>query len=301
MRGELLAGVLLLAIVFFSGCTMPWQQTTTAPSSGMGLTIESFGPEYNYVAGGDSMAMILKVRNNGDQDITGVRAEPYLLAWTNFNTVQNCNIGTLYKPNAEINRLGTPCTMKWSGVQVPKVSKQESFAAGVRVEYDYATEATATVYALTENKYKGYMELGQDVRSVKELNPGTGPIRVDVKVDDVLIYGSGNNNLPVTLVFTNTGGNTGKGYPKGSTDRDFKITSVSITSDSASGVSTMDTSDCNNVGLRGGQTGDCTIKLNVGGSYSSPELIVHLKIVAKYTYVEPMEISIPVNPSMSGS
>jgi len=300
MQAKIFVLPLALMIIFFSGCTLPGQQTTSTVT-GQSLTIESFAPEYNYVAGGDDLDIVLKVRNTGGRDINGVRAEPYLLAWSGYTGTETCTTTPLYKPNPEINRLGSPCTLKWQNVQVPEVSKEETFQVGTKVEYDYATEATATVYALTANMYNGYMERGEDVRSVKTVDSGTGPILIDVKVDDVLIYGSGNNNLPVTLVFTNTGGSTGKGYPKGSTDREFEIESVDVSADSASGISTVDTSDCQNVRMRGGTTGDCTIQLSVGSGTTSSELIVHLKITAEYTYVEPVETYITVHPSLSSS
>jgi len=293
MKGELLAGVLLLMLVFFSGCTLPGQTTQTTTVAGQGLTIEDFGAGHNYVYGGDTTETIeVKVRNNGDQDIQTVTATPYLLAWPNYSGDKTCATALL-KPNAELNRLGSPCTMKWT-VTVPSVTKQETFKAGVRVKYLYTTTTTAKVYALTSGMYAGLMERGTDVRSIQDQVYGSGPIQVDVLVDNVLIYGSGNNQLPVTIKFTNIG----QGYPAGTGDRDFSITSVSVDASSAVTQISADTTQCNNVRMRQGLTGDCVMTLNVG-SYSGQELEVPIKVTAHYTYVAEQETSIVVNPSLT--
>lgn len=299
MRREVfgpISGFLMVALVLFSGCTNPFGQQNVDTGIGEALSID-FRPSYNYIVGGQKTGFEVVVRNVGDREVTHVEARPYLLPWNGFSTDKSCGQNTLYPPNEELGRLGDPCTMRWDSVTVPEVTSKQTFNAGVKVYYGYTSESTVKVYALTEDMYANYRERGVDVRSIATIEYSKGPIEIQVLADSVLIYGAGGGTVPVTIKFNNLGWPKGYPQPSGASERDFLIESVKIVPD-GSGITVADASQCHDVRLRGGQTGECVLKLNVRSS-SQREIQTNFKITAEYTYVQTVEIPIEVSPSLS--
>ncbi|MGC9310362.1 MAG: hypothetical protein ACP5E4_01410 [Candidatus Aenigmatarchaeota archaeon] len=269
----------------------------TAPVFGRGVEILEVGPVYDYISSGEVVDFQVKFQNIGDQDVEGITAVPYLLSWDGFEGEKDYN-QLLYCPNPELGREGARGTITWEDVQVPAgLTRQDSFKMGVRLYYDYATITTARVYALSSQAYAGYMERRQNPPTVMGVSNSMGPIQVDVSMDNVFITNAANDEVPVTLKFRNVG----NGYPQqtGASAREYMITSVDIEEIGSSGISAINTADCDDVRMRGGMEGDCTVMVRVP-DIDDKDLEIRLRIETKYTYVNVMERTIVVHPDLGG-
>ncbi|MBN2094650.1 MAG: hypothetical protein JW727_01250 [Candidatus Aenigmarchaeota archaeon] len=296
MKNIFFAGFMMLLVVATSGCTSFGGSNNEPITYGSGLSIIDFGSGYDYVSSGDTIDIVLKVQNLGDTTIENVVAKPYRLSWVGYSSEQRCNQPQLYPPNEELNRIGDPCTITWKNVRVPEIGETETYTAGVRIYYDYATITTAKVYALTEDAYKGMRERGVMPDTAKTISNSRAPIVVDVLMDNVFIVGGSNDKIPVTLKFTNID----NGYPQGDTSdpREFTIDSVKVESLGQNLVGSVDTSECRNARLRGGKTGDCIVKISPPHLSSGQDVELTLKITTSYTYVLEKEEPILVHQSL---
>jgi hypothetical protein len=290
--------ILLLISVFLSGCTMPGSETTTAPTNSAGLTINYVRTSMNYVKSGDSITIEAQAQNTGDRNINLVTAVPFMLPWQGFSITYPCY--NLERPNTEIERVGGVCPARWTNVVVPRVTKQETFPVGVRFYYDYSTVTRAKVFAVSGNSYMGYKERGEEFPTTRMVDPGTGPISANARIDSVIIIpsmGAVTRRVPVTLEFTNAGG----GYPQtyGSSARNYQINSVTIDTSTTGGMYIQDLGSCSNaIPMRGGASGECIFWLGVP-SNSMNEVVMDLKITSNYGYyIEDKSTVITVNPDI---
>lgn len=301
MSRNLLVAVFLCMVISFSGCTNPLDGSSgevVNTGGGSGLAILEFGPEYEHIVSGDTIDFVLKVQNIGDRDISSFTADPYLLAWSGFSDSQSHET-TMYKPDDELGRIGTIATVRWSDVTVPGgLTKTETFQAGVMVRYDYSTETTAKVYALTSDQYAGYMERGKTPPTVKDVKNTNGPIQVQVLMDDVFITDAEASSVPVTLKFTNVLAPNGYPQAEGSDDaREYAIDGVVVSYLGDSNLPSMiGTTDCTGARLRKGETGSCTISVPV--PKVERELELWLKIETDYHYVVEAETALVVHPDL---
>jgi hypothetical protein len=299
MKGALALTLILLATtVFLSGCTMPGSETNTAPTSSAGLTVNYVRTSMNYVKSGDSITITAQAQNTGDRNINLVTAVPFMLPWPGFSVTYPCY--NLERPNAEIERLGGVCPASWPNVQVPRVTKQETYPVGVRFYYDYSTVTQAKVFAVSGNSYMGYKERAESLPMTKIVDWGTGPISVDASIDSVIIIpsmGAAARRVPVTLKFNNVGG----GYPQtyGSSARNYQINSVAIDTSTTGGMYITDLGSCSGtIPMRGGASGECIFWLMVP-SNAMNEVVMDLKITSSYGYyIEDKSQIITVNPDI---
>jgi hypothetical protein len=290
--------IMLLITVFLSGCTMPGSETPATNPNSAGLTINYVRTSMNYVKSGDSITIESQAQNTGDRNINQVTAVPFLLPWTGFRGNYPCY--NLERPNTEIDRVGGVCPARWPNVQVPRVTKQETFMVGVRYYYDYSTVTRAKVFAVSGNSYMGYKERGEAFPTTRMVDPGTGPISANARIDSVIIIpstGAVVRRVPVTLEFSNAGG----GYPQtlGSDARNYQVNSVTIDTSTTGGMYIQDLGSCSNsIPMRGGASGECIFWLAVP-SGTTDEIVMDLKITSNYGYyIEDKSTLITVNPDI---
>jgi hypothetical protein len=306
MKGYLTV-LLAISMVFFSGCTSPLGGGGSGDglySSGQGLVIREIRPDYNYVMSGDSVTIKARLQNMGDRNIWYVKAEPFLLPWPGFDVIRD-DCPPMTRPNPQTGTLGGVCDFTWT-VIAPRVSKQETFPLGVRFYYDYATQTSAKVFAVSEAKYLGLMERGENPPMARTIENSNSPINVQVYIDNVIIIPqSGEREVPVTLQFTNT---ISDGYPVPATPgpdlfnpRKFQLTSVKVDTEYTGGMTLVNKQgDCNSgpITMRGGKSGDCIIWLRVSPQGQMDEIVADIKITTEYTYAIEGRSQITVNPPL---
>lgn len=296
-----LAFLMLICVLIFSGCTLPGTSSgdTVVGTGTDGLVVEYVQADQNYVQSGDTIQIEARATNYGDKNIEHVTAMPLYLPWPGFTGSQDCyDVG---KPNEELGRVGGPCTVYWSGVDVPEVSKQEEFTVGVRFYYDYSTSASIRVFALTADRYAGYLERGETPPMVYNIVPSEGPIQIEAQLDKVIIIPeSGERRVPVILNFVNQG----TGYPQGSGDnaRRYSLDSVEIDTEYTGGmyVDWEDGGCDQEITMSGGSSGDCVFYLivsDIGDSYD--EIYADIKVTVDYSYVVEGQSTIVVSPNIA--
>ncbi|MBN2094651.1 MAG: hypothetical protein JW727_01255 [Candidatus Aenigmarchaeota archaeon] len=282
----------LLLVVSLSGCTN--SDSDGGAGGGTGLSIDYVRPSYNYVMSGDSISIEAQATNLGDRKIDHVVAKPIYLPWDGFNQERTCD--ELYPPKSDLERQGQPCYVSWRGIRVPKVQTQETFPVGVRFYYDYSTETSAQVFAISARQFAGLKERGE-VPMAKTISNTNGPIQVSVSIDSVIIIPtSGTKRVPVNLKFTNAA----SGYPQSfdGDARSYQIDSVEVNLERSGGMRIDDLGNCGSeIPMRGGASGDCIFWLEVPSS-TTDEIVADIRIVSKYSYAIEEKQTITVNPSL---
>ncbi len=210
MRAEKI--LLMLVLVLAAGCAdqqarpqVPQPEPSVVPDTG--IKIIYLLPDYTNLYSKDSFRLNLQVQNVGDAKAQNVNAE--LHKYGNFQLTdgqQKKLADSLEPPDVSTNSPGETAETEWQ-VKTPETSASFDYNFGVKIKYDYRTEAWTDGVILSRERWKTLNQLGKAV----EINTGTtiGPIQVSVSTRETVlpaVEGIAEKTFPVQVKLQNMGG-----------------------------------------------------------------------------------------------
>lgn len=204
--------ILLLFLILLAGCAeqqtrpqVPQPEPGVVPDTG--IKIIYFLPDYTNLYSKDSFRLNLQVQNVGDAKAQNVNAE--LNKYGNFqlsDSQQKKLADSLEPPDVSTNSPGETADTEWQ-VKTPESSTSFDYAFGVKIKYDYRTEAWTDGVVMSRERWKTLNQLGKAV----EINTGTtiGPVQISVSTREVVLpvtEGIAEKTFPVQVKLQNTGG-----------------------------------------------------------------------------------------------
>lgn len=276
----------LLVVVFLSGCI---GQGSTTPGSASGVIIKSFSPDMPEVFSGDPVLFTINVENTGEEVATDVKARIFGLGtdWSgaDWTTNKQKSIGTLDRSQPELKLSGGTGDTQWdiTSPQGLKVN-DNTYTAGVRMTYNYATTALANIRIYNNDYLRSNPDIAQSVMKMSGIETFTvtsAPVTVELAgLARPLIYRTGGAQQATVTILIN---NIGQGKPYKAAENDMQVTVTGIT--------------VNNQNCQPNAAG--TYRLPVNGK-KSVACTFSLPTVDSYTTM-PIEISLNYNYFVDGS
>jgi len=190
---------LLVSILFVSGCT-----TLT---SGSGVVIEDFGPEFSSVYGKEPVRFDIKVRNTGSLDSPG--GEVVVLGigdWTQ-TFGQTCTIPNLLGVDQQTGMPGESflCpTIEFIAPEVPQ-GIPVTYNPTARIYYTYSTITLKKITLGTREELKRMENSGGSLSA--DISTTTqSPVSITVETEGPIRVLTNSVSFPVKITVTNTGG-----------------------------------------------------------------------------------------------
>lgn len=209
MRAEKI--LLMIVLVLAAGCTQQQARTDVPqPEPGIvpdtGIKIIYLLPDYTNLYSTDKFRLNLQVQNVGDAKAQSVKAELYKYGNFLLSDSQQKNLAdNLEPPDVKINSPGETAEAEWQ-LETPQSTSSFDYAFGVKVKYDYRTEAWTDGVIISRERWAARNQLGKPV----EINTGTttGPLQVSISTREVVLpktEGIAEKTFPVQIKLKNTG------------------------------------------------------------------------------------------------
>jgi len=213
--------LLLAAVVVASGCTNPSLQT------GDGVAIQEFTPGFSEVYPGEPVTFLLKFKNIGSVEATGVFAEllgldeDWAASSSGLGTILNnemlpqeakCqypNMGNHFSMKPPDLFYGTEgetstCTWKYKAPPVPG-GFGVTYPITARLFYSYRTAIVKSFTILSTGELTRYNQQGKTVPS-STVSSTRSPITITAEAMDPIRFWEGSITFPIAITFSNTGG-----------------------------------------------------------------------------------------------
>jgi len=159
MRKYALLSILLLGIVFLSGCI----NQPPATKGGKGLAISSFAPDFAEIRSGEPVTLSALITNAGEGDATGVKAQLFGLnmgaagegkEWTLKTGSSTLTTQLLRKADPSLNLQGENYEFSWTVVSPGTLRVDNTYTANLRVYYKYKTYSTSILHFVSYDYIK---------------------------------------------------------------------------------------------------------------------------------------------------
>jgi hypothetical protein len=232
MHYKFLFAVMVIAVVFASGCTLPFNlgDYNSNTPEGAGVIIESFAPEFAEVYSGETVVFNLKVRNSGSIKAEGGFAEMLGLDQTwlpgtdeegkyrneelfpNENECEYKTRGITLLPADQatgIQGADHICTWNYIAPVVPAGLYTDA-RPRVRFFYNYKSHAVKTLTLVPRDELRNLQQQGKSLPS-ESTSKSKSPIDIDIAVSSPLrVSGVSNEKIqfPVVIDVKNVGDGT---------------------------------------------------------------------------------------------
>jgi len=257
---------LLVGVVALSGCI---GQSTTV-TGGKGLSISSFGPDFNDIRSGEPVYLSAMVTNVGESDATQVYAQLFGIntggsEWKLVSATPSGRVTQLKRSDPTLGVPGESQEFVWNLNSPANLLVDNVYTANVRLYYQYSTETTSLLKFITYDYLKSLpasdMTKVQSTAGVSHTSSTAAPITVSLNVGSrPLVLYTDTDQFVVQITLSNADiGNpflSTAPYPSSSTgpaltqDNLYKV-NVAITTDIAN-------FDCTN-SLGGAKSGTVTM------------------------------------------
>ena len=151
MRKYALLSILLLGIVFLSGCI----NQSPVTKGGKGLAISTFAPDFAEIRSGEPVTLSALITNAGEGDATAVKAQLFGLnmgaagegkEWTLKSGSSTLTTQLLRKADLSLNLQGENYEFSWTVVSPGTLRVDNTYTANLRVYYKYKTYSTSILH-----------------------------------------------------------------------------------------------------------------------------------------------------------
>ena len=301
--------ILLSLIIFLSGCTMPWESGEEPVTTGItqspteGVIIESFGVKDPLLIGGAETKISMIVRNVGGALATNIELEPPSVEDLKHSKEYCLDLNPPF-PNKK--ELGDTCTKEWD-FEAPIYSKKvvysrEGFLG--RVTYDYSTNAKVTIPIYTSDRLNVLKREGKEPKGTPPTKNSYAPIHLDYAGPAYLEAETYDNGRTKTYELTINFRNVGEGKIESddyNSRQYLKTINFEYPSELENYISIYK-GNCEGEKLKLNRyEGNCNFEIKIEDAdkikeLPNKELILNLKIIADYTYIEEKSSTLTINP-----
>jgi hypothetical protein len=199
---------LITAIMFSSGCVMPW--FPIAPASGNGVVITEWEPDFSQVYSGEEVTFYSNVKNAGSFEARNVRFQLIDLdGWSDLKSNSiDCESGNinLLAPDAQYGTAGQEKMCSWTATS-PSIERglHMAYSPKVLVCYDYLSTATLRTPSISRYELKRLQDSGDGLPSQSTISSGS-PISVSASTPSPIIVTDNQVTFPVRISVINGGG-----------------------------------------------------------------------------------------------
>ena len=246
----------LVLVVFLAGCV---GQPPTKTTTGNGLILKSFSPDFDKIRSGESITLSAMVENVGEADATSISAELFGLnldgtEWSLLASQNPQVLSILRRADTTLNLAGESYEFSWNLRSPQNLKVDNSYTADLRVYHKYSTSSASTLKFLTYDYLKSLpsdqFEEMKATSGVTQSQISNAPISVEVTVGDrpLVVYDNG-DTFSLQIVVSNVGsGNAFKStasYPgySGTTGGTGGTSKTSLSSDDLYYVNVAITTD----------------------------------------------------------
>jgi len=207
-NAKLLLILPVIAVVIASGCI-----GTTTPSTGPGVSILDFKPDFEQLYSGEKVKLQLKVQNLGEVEAENVRAEITgidINEWRGFGAAfAEKDLGDLLPYDTVTNTPGEVKTVQWTDLYAPDLARGIEFPYEpiVRVSYDYRTTAYKPITLVDADELRAIKQQGKTLPS-RVTEYSSGPMTVEIRTGDFVktsgMFGETYDIFPIYVKIINT-------------------------------------------------------------------------------------------------
>jgi len=203
--------IFLIFLILAAGCAQQQIRTDVPqPEQGIvpdtGVKLIYLLPDYTNLYSKDKFRLNLQVQNVGDAKAEIVKAELYKYGNFLLSDSQQKNLAdNLEPPDIKTNSPGETAEAEWQ-LETPQSTSSFDYTFGVKVKYDYRTEAWTDGAIISRERWATRNQLGKPI----EINTGTttGPLQISVSTREVVLpktEGIAEKTFPVQIKLQNTG------------------------------------------------------------------------------------------------
>jgi hypothetical protein len=231
MGREKYLAILLLAPMFFSGCTIPFIGNNPFNSNtpaDTGVIIQDFVPDFQNVRSGEEVTFSLKVKNTGSVNAESGFAEllglDQMWKWNNKNVATNVNEVfpnekecwytvdgrriSLLPPDPQVGTTGGEHVCTWSYI-APTVAPGLSIHSTPRVRFYYSSKSSTikTITVASREELKALENEGKTLPS-EAYSKTKSPISIDIETSTPIRTYGYDVGFPLVITVKNVGGGT---------------------------------------------------------------------------------------------
>ena len=189
--------LLVLPIILISGCT-------NNPSSGNGVSVVAFEPDFSHVFSHEPVIFSIQLRNTGSVDATDVRSVLLGLdEWGYDQPPQSCRFN-LRPPEPNFGTSGELKTCQVT-VQAPSVSLPVEYRPSLRVTYGYNSATVKAINVGSRDELRAIENRGAALPS-ETVSSTSSPILLTIANKGPIRVFTDHLSFPVEITISNSGG-----------------------------------------------------------------------------------------------